>query len=130
MLHKGVISPSHSPWSSPVVSAKEVREWSSEIQDLRRLRTLNVVTMYDSYPLPRFEDTSNLSAGEYFIVLDCYSSFWQINIHEPHREKRALSVLSLRITNLTDCRMAYSNSPASFQMLMDVVLKNLIGTEY
>ena len=93
-------------------------------------RALKAVTKYDSYPLPRFEHTtSTLSGSKYFSVLDCYSGFWQINIHEPHREKTAFSVPSLGHCQFNRLPYGLSNSPASFQRLMDLVLKNLTGTE-
>jgi len=72
---------------------------------------------------------STLSGSKYFSVLNCYSGFWQINIHEPHREKTAFSVPSLGHEQFIRLPYGLSNSPASFQRLMDLVLKNLTGTE-
>ena len=93
-------------------------------------RALNVVTNYDSYPLPRFEETtSTLSGSKYFSVLDCYSGFWQNNIHEPHREKTAFSVRSLGHYQFNRLKYGLSNSPANFKRLMDLVLKSLTETE-
>ena len=93
-------------------------------------RALNAVTKYDRYPLPRFEErTSTLAGSKYFSVLDCYSGFWQINVHEPHREKTAFSVPSLGHYQFNRLPYGLSNSPASFQRLMDLVLKDLTGTE-
>ena len=62
-------------------------------------------------------------------MLDLYSGFWQINIHEPHREKTAFSVPSLGHYEFTRLPYGLCNSPASFQRLMDLVLRNLIGHE-
>jgi hypothetical protein len=72
---------------------------------------------------------STLSGSWYFSVLDCYSGFWQINIHEPHREKTAFSVPSLGHYQFNRLSFGLSNSPASFQRLIDLALKNLTGTE-
>jgi len=60
MLDKGVISTSHSPWSSPVVlvpkkSENGVPKYSFCVD----FRTLNAVTNYDIYPLPRLEETTS-----------------------------------------------------------------------
>jgi hypothetical protein len=91
MLDKGVIRPSHSPWSSPVVLVPKKSE--SGIPKYRfyvDFRALNAVTKYDSYPLPQIDEkASTLSGSRYFSVLDLYSGFWEINIHKPHREKTA-----------------------------------------
>ena len=131
MLDKGVISPSQSPWSSPVVLVpKKSGNGVPKYRFCVDFRALNAVTKYDSYPLPRFEETtSTLSGSKYFSVLDCYSGFWQINIHEPHREKTAFSVPSLGHYQFNRLPYGLSNSPASFQRLMDLVLKNLTGTD-
>jgi hypothetical protein len=131
MLDKGVISPSHSPWTSPLdlvprMSAKGVPKYRFCFD----FRALKALSKYDSYPLPRFEETtSTLSGSKYFTVLDCFSGFWQINIHEPHREKTAFSVPSLGHYQFSRLPYGLSNGPASFQRLMDYVLKNVTGTE-
>jgi Reverse transcriptase (RNA-dependent DNA polymerase). len=81
-------------------------------------------------PLPRFEETTSTLAGSrLFTVLDCFSSFWQIYIHEPHRQKSAFTVPD---GHYEFNRMPYgiSNNPASFQRWMHSVLRNLIGPEY
>jgi len=132
MLDKRVICPSHSPWSLPVVLV--VKKSENGVPKYRfcvDFRSLKAVIKYDSYSLPRFEETtSNLSGSKFFSLLDCYSGFWQININEPHREKTAFSVPSLRHYQFIRLPYGLSNSPASFQRLMDLVLKNLTGTEF
>jgi hypothetical protein len=90
MLVKDVIIPSHSPWSSPVVLVpKKLESGIPKYRFCVDFQALNPVTKYDSYPLPQIEGTtSNLSGSRYFSFLDLYLGFWQINIHEPHREKQ------------------------------------------
>jgi len=91
---------------------------------------MKAVTKFDSYPLPRFEETaSNLTGSMYFSVLKWHAGFWQINIHEPHREKTTLSVTSLGHFLFNRLLYGLSNSPANFQKLMDLVLKFPTGTE-
>jgi len=103
VLDKGVISPSRSPWSLPVVLMPKKRENGvPKYKFCVDFWTLNTVTKYDSYPLPRLEETSTLSGSKYFSVLDCCSGFWQINIHEPHGENTAPSVPSLGHISLID----------------------------
>ena len=132
MLDKGVIIPSHSPWSSPVVLVPKKSE--SGIPKYRfcvDFRALNAVTKYDSYPLPQIEETtSTLSGSRYFSVLDLYSGFRQINIHEPHREKTAFSVPSLGHYEFTRLPYGLCNSPASFQRLTLRQLMSYIYMEH
>jgi hypothetical protein len=130
MLHKGVISPSHSPWASPIVLVpKKSENGVPKYRFCFDFRALNAVTKYDSYPLHRFDDTTlTLSGSKYFSVLDCYSGFWKINIHEPHRENTTFSVPSFGPYQFNRLQDGLSNSPASFQRLMGLVSKNLSGT--
>lgn len=93
-------------------------------------RAMNAATQFDTYPLPVFEETvSTLHGRKYFSVIDCYSGFWQIKIADEHKMKMAFSTPS---GHYHFYRLPYGlyNSPASFQRLMDVVLRNKTGTEY
>jgi len=61
-------------------------------------------------------------------VIDCYSGFWQISIREEHKELTGFSAPSGHY-EFKKLPFGLSNSPSSFQRLMDVVLKDLVGTE-
>ena len=74
------------------------------------------------------EATSTLYGSKYFSVLDCFSGFLQVNVKEAHRERTAFSVPSGHY-EFTRLPFGLTNSPANFQRLMDMVLKNLVGTE-
>ena len=69
-----------------------------------------------------------LHGSKYFTVLDCYSGFWQIKIAEEDKAKTAFSTTSGHY-HFNRLPYGLSNSPASFQRLIDVVLRNLTGTE-
>jgi hypothetical protein len=62
------------------------------------------------------------------MVIDCFSGFWQIKIAEEDKMKGAFSTPS---DHYQFHRLPYglSNSPASFQRLMDVALRDLTGTQ-
>ena len=87
------------------------------------------MTKFDTYPLPVFEETtSNLHGSKHYSVLDCYSGVWQISIMEEHKECTGFSV-PFGHYEFNKLLFGLLNSPSSFQRLMDVVLKDLVGTE-
>ena len=130
MLDKGVIRESNSPWSAPAILVpKKSLDGKPKFRFCVDFRALNSVTKFDTYPLPIFEETtSTLFGSKYFTVLDCYSGFWQICIKEEHKERTGFSV-PFGHFEFNKLPFGLSNSPSSFQRLMDVVLRNLVGTE-
>jgi len=64
-----------------------------------------------------------LHCSKYFTVIDGYLGFWQIKLAEEDKMKTAFSGHYHRLP------YGLSSSPASFQRLMDVVLRDLNGTE-
>jgi hypothetical protein len=125
MLKKEIIRPSSSPWAAPAILVpKKSESGKPKFRFCVDFRALNAVTKFDSYPLPRFDETtSTLFGSKYFTVLDCYSCFWQVNIKEEHKERTAFTVPSGHY-EFNRLPFGLSNSPSDFQRLMDV-LKNL-----
>jgi hypothetical protein len=92
-------------------------------------RTLNKITTFEKYPLPVFNETvSTLHGTRFFSVIDLYSGFCQIKLPEEDKLETAFTVPSRRYNFL---RLPYglSNSPASFQRLMEIVLRDFVGNE-
>jgi len=130
MLEKGVIRESCSPWTSPALLVpKRSPDGKPKYRFCVDFRALNAVTKFDPYSLPVFEETtSTLHGSKYFSVLDCYSGFWQVKIKEEHKERTGFTVPSGHF-EFNRLPFGLSNSPANFQRLMDLVLKDLIGDE-
>ncbi|XP_053383689.1 uncharacterized protein LOC128549929 [Mercenaria mercenaria] len=89
MLEKGVIEPSNSPWSSPVVLVSKKDDSTRFCIDYRKL---NEVTVQDAYPIPRVDDCLDaLSGSKWFNTMDLCSGFWQIEREEDDKLKTAFS---------------------------------------
>ena len=87
MQESGVIEPSNSPWSSPVVL---VRKKDGSLRFCVDYRELNKVTQKDTYPLPRVDDLlDQVGHSKYFTTLDFASGYWQILVAPNSREKTA-----------------------------------------
>ena len=122
MLAKQIITPSFSPWSSPVVLVKKK---SGEVRFCVDYRRLNSITKKDVYPLPRIEDVlDRLGGAKYFSSLDLASGYWQVAMDPEHQEKTAF-VTQDGLFEFRRMPFGLCNAPATFQRLMDRVLAGL-----
>lgn len=126
MREEGIITLSHSPWSSSVVL---VRKKNGEIRFCVDYRRLNALTVKDVYPLPRIEDVLHrLSGARFFTSLDLESGFWQVPMAKEHREKTAF-VTPDGLFEFLCLPFGLCGAPPTFQRLMDRVLDGLKWTE-
>ena len=122
MLDQGVIVPSKSLWTSPVVL---VCEKSGEMRFCVDYRKLNQVTKLDEFPLPRIDDTLDLLGGAlYYTALDLASGYWQVKMEATSQEKTAFSTYA-GLFEFRKMPFGLVNAPATFQRLMEVVLAGL-----
>lgn len=130
MLNSGVIEPSTSPWSAPVVLVrKKTTDGSLKYRFCTDFRALNEVTKVDTYPLPLINETlENLGRSRYFTTLDLHSGYHQIPIAKEDQEKTGFTTVG---GHFEYKRMAFglSGAPATFQRLMDNLLAKIKGTE-
>ncbi|GFW33918.1 retrovirus-related Pol polyprotein from transposon opus [Trichonephila clavipes] len=125
MLDEGIVQPSESPWSSPVVL---VRKKDGSWRFCVDYRKLNSVTKKDVYPLPRIDDTLDcLKGAKFFSSMDLRSGYWQIEIDEADREKDGIyypeGLYEFKVMPFGLC-----NAPATFERMMDNLLRNFKWT--
>ena len=90
MLEEGIIEESDTPWCSPVLLvAKKSLDGTPKYRFCIDFTKLNEITVKDSYPLPRIDETLEALAGSrWFSTLDAY---WQVGLAESDREKTAFA---------------------------------------
>jgi hypothetical protein len=86
MLRIGVIQPSKSEWSSPLVLVKQGKKWRPCI-DYRRVNSLS---KNENYPLPRLDDLiDQVGSAKFVTMLDLSKGYWQIPLTDRARQVSA-----------------------------------------
>lgn len=122
MLQAGIVKPSFSPWSSPVVM---VPKKNGELRFCIDYRLLNAITVRDVYPLPRIDDfLDHLGGATVFTCLDLKSGYWQIPVGKSSQPKTAF-ITPDGLYESTRLPFGLCNGPATFHRVMDQVLSGL-----
>ena len=123
MLQNEIITPSASPWSSPIIL---VRKKDGSYRFCVHYRALNGITIKDAFPLPRVDETlDSLGGAQYFATLDLASGYWQVESDPSDRPKTAFSTPHGHF-EFTVMPFGLRNAPATFQRLMEYVLAGLL----
>lgn len=120
MLADGVIQPSESDWSNPLVM---VRKQDNTFRPCLDFRKLNAVIKSDNYPLPNMNIILNtLESCKYLSKIDLKRAFWLIPLTKESMRYTAFQVPGKGFYEFTCLSFGLKISPPVFQRLIDEVI--------
>lgn len=117
MLKEGIIEPSTSPWSSPIVIVKKKDGTPRFCIDFRK------VSEKDAYPLPYIiAILDRLGEARYISSLDLKQGYWQIPLSKESRPVTAFTVAGRGLFHFKVLPFGLHSAPATFQRLLDTII--------
>ena len=115
-----------SPWRNPMMITKQTsRDGKVKYRFITDMRQVNEVTVKDSFPLPRIDETlDSLGGSAYFAVVDMARGYFQVPLRKEDREKTAFSANN-NLYQWCVMPLGAANAPSTFSRLMELVLKGL-----
>ncbi|KAK7926273.1 hypothetical protein WMY93_008583 [Mugilogobius chulae] len=126
MTSHGIAEPSSSPWSSPCLLAIKSDGSDRFCTDFCKV---NSVTKPDSHPLPRMDDCVDRVGSAIFVTkLDLLKGYWQVP-STPRAKEVCAFVTPDAFLQYTVMPFGVRNAPATFQRLVNLVLRGVPGCD-
>jgi hypothetical protein len=120
MLAEGIIEPSESPWSSPILLAKKKDGKYRFCIDFQKV---NEVTRKDAYSLPFIKVIfDRLRRARYISTIDLKSGYWQVPLDPGQPTDHGLYGSVPGAVPIRVMPFGLHSAPATFQRLMDQVI--------
>ncbi|KAL6417016.1 hypothetical protein ACFW04_014726 [Cataglyphis niger] len=116
----GVIEPSTSAWSSPVILVKKKDGKYRFCIDFRKV---NDATEKDAYPLSQVTATlEKLRGAKYLSTLDFKQGYWQVPLESKSRPITAFTIPGRGLYQFKVMPFGLHSAPATFQRLLDKII--------
>eukprot|EP00611_Tribonema_gayanum_P032044 TRINITY_DN9426_c0_g1_i18.p1 TRINITY_DN9426_c0_g1~~TRINITY_DN9426_c0_g1_i18.p1 ORF type:complete len:751 (-),score=132.92 TRINITY_DN9426_c0_g1_i18:287-2539(-) len=122
LLAAGIIRPSQSAWSSPVVGVMKPDGTARITVNYRRLNAMSIIP---KVPIPMIEDIFNaLGGAQKFLGIDISGAFFVSAIDQSTIPLTAMAT-SFGLYEWTRCSQGAAGAPGHFTRLMEIVLQGL-----
>lgn len=122
MEELGIIVPSISKWSCPVIC---VPKPNGDVRLCMDYRRLNQITSQDVYPLPNIEHlVQRVAKARFITTMDLTKGYYQLPLRAEDQYKTAF-VMTIGKWQFTRMPFGIMNAPAWFQRQMDHILRQL-----